>query len=240
MQFLSFADYETIESILMRAGSLCCVEDKLSKESHRLLLLQDSCTRFSSEKLKSPSEIDGLFLRVKKMADTILGTRNILSPALSMGNEVRYSGGVIYLSREKPAKTVSGLAHEYTHYIQDIYLGLDTILEELTEGHAAWVELKVAELYAGSINNPSYLYESLSLQVARLRAAYKWICSRIGLPPSKEILSNNLRIKPLETEILFKEGRPSVHSFGVAFFSVWESMHGKGVYRSFLDGRLPI
>lgn len=113
------------------------------------------------------------------------------------------------------------LSHEYTHHIQKKSGLSNKVGGVFREGHARGVQRKVVEHYASQNDASMILFYSRA--IPEKHRAYEWAIQETGLP---------LRISATSGR---KNGTPSPHAKGHAFFAIKEEQYGPSIYRMALD-----
>jgi len=142
---------------------------------------------------------------------------------------------VIRISEKKEVNAVGGIAHEYTHRLQDSLTNLATQRRNpVVEGHARGVEGEVANTFANRYDNPAYSFEYIDRTAKELKDAYLFICAEKGINPRQSLA--NLPIPKVRGWLYKFFGHH--YSIGVAAMSIAEAQHGDRVYRDVMKNEV--
>ena len=223
-QFLN----EAIENSLRVVDKLPILEELLHQNIQQFKQLQKFKVHHPQNfmvKVKS----EGLFKLLHEVSvevDGFLDFEHCKTPKI-----VYYRRGFFYDNDEKlitvaPLRRTSlipGIAHEYAHYIH-YRKGLGDLCYDLfAEGHARGVERHIAEEYKEKEDNEAFLYDILEETACELKYAYIWVCKELDKKPKKSLLK------------VGDKGKIFEHDLGNAFFSIYETLYGKDVYKETLN-----
>ena len=89
------------------------------------------------------------------------------------------------------AKTVSFIAHEYTHHVQHVtgfYHRRGLNLAVALEGHARGVDQHLSRRFSEHLHMRGYLYHYLNTSVEELTGTYLWMCRQLNRSPRASII----------------------------------------------------
>lgn len=141
----------------------------------------------------------------------------------------------ITLERVPRAELIPTVGHEYTHSVQRRkgVLSSNNYLI-FGEGHARGVEKHLAEDYREKEDNEAFLYPSSDRTVGEFKSAYIWMCRKLEQQPRKSLLKiKTSRDRGESLERLIR-GEPTSHAIGNALFSIYEALHGRGIYQQLI------
>lgn len=167
----------------------------------------------------------------------------LLGLCLSTGTNINgYSPIIecINIIRENKQSLIQSIGHEYSHYLQDVFLSERCILKEkynvFIEGHARGVQRYLADLYREREDNEVFLYECSDWVVGELKSAYKWICQMSGKSPKSNLVATESSIDKTEIYHCLIKKIPTIHALGNTLFSLYEAKRGNRIYRDMLQG----
>ncbi len=141
----------------------------------------------------------------------------------------------IILGKELLINLKPSVAHEYTHYLQEVYGICSKKCDIFMEGHARGVQKYVAELFAENERNLAYKYDIMDTTVGEFKSTYLWMCKKLQKVPRESLL-----ITPSQRD--FSEGwsrffrKPSSHALGNTLLSIYESQLGSRIYSDMIHG----
>lgn len=135
----------------------------------------------------------------------------------------------IQLNKNHKESLIPTIAHEYAHFVQEMFGLRFDINKTMTEGHARCVERHVAFDRARKEDNQAYLFNHVYRTVPELRTTYLWLCRNFGLVPHKGLTKFRTESDNVHQRILKRKGRPSYYSVGTSHMLLMEKKHGKAI-----------
>lgn len=139
-------------------------------------------------------------------------------------------GKTIRISERKTVPAVGGIAHEYTHQLQDATQLANQIRNPVMEGHARGIEGVITNIFAQRYDNPAYAFDHTDRTAKELNDAYLFVCRKKGISPNAFLA--NLPIPPVRNWWYNLSGHH--YSLGVAAMSIAEKKQGDMIYPEIL------
>ncbi len=136
----------------------------------------------------------------------------------------------ITLEKVARANLIPLFAHEYSHHVQHEKGFLQDGCSAFLEGHARGIGRHLSQEYGKKEGNEAFLFWELDRNVSGLKSTYPWMCRIVGKYPVKNLLE-------IETESYINDSNPSAHALGNTFFSIYETLYGKDIYKDVINGR---
>ncbi len=128
---------------------------------------------------------------------------------------------------------IPSIAHEYAHHMQHSKRLGQNCYDFFSEGHARGVERHISEIYCQKEDNELFLYDISRETISELASAYIWMCKKLCKKPKLSLLKVSTNSIKESLKHLVKEA-PSEYAMGNAFFSIYESIYGKEIYKEAL------
>jgi len=230
------SDGETLHECLLKRSCVGHIEGALRSSSNKLEALLSMDLGMGG--VVGLGDLRSLFPQVRDKVDSYLGVGMIREPPVMFGRYSAYHNGSVYVQSGKLAWVVPALAHEYCHHVQVDYVGSNDLLPALCEGHAVGVEHHVSKRFAEESGNAAFLVYPIHWQVSRLKASYQWVCLSLGIRPDKALIACGSESDRCEIGFLRRNGRPTSHAIGTAFFTLVPTVFKESAYKEFLTGSL--
>lgn len=245
---------ERLKQLLLRRENIPVLEEILATETEELKRLQKLKKKGLLDFGETPREEDTreLFTRICAEVDTVLGVANLPLPLHSLceglidishysresdTSHYDHHTRTIHLLKNLRTRLIPTMAHEYTHYVQDMF-GLLRGHQCFSEGHALGIERTLAARYRDNEDNEAFLVDALGGDVAGLKSAYRWICQQFYTNFKQKLLTTQTESDAVEKWWSGQVGQPSAYGIGNALFRIYEAQHGKDIYRQAMHGEL--
>ncbi len=235
---------QAIKRRLLNLENLPILEDLLDKSAQQFKRVRNIKNLYKKfTRIVKEDELDNLAYKVYGKVDDFLDFESYERPAIlfeSGGCTSFYHPGqsLITVHTLLRAELIPIAGHEYAHHVH-FCQGLEYVPREIfMEGHARGVQKHIAESYSQKEGNEAFLYDISEKTIHELANAYGWLCKRLNKIPKDSLLKMDVYSDILE---MFRGGtfgdrEPSNHALGNAFCSIYESLHGKDIYKQMVHG----
>lgn len=139
-----------------------------------------------------------------------------------------YKNDLLLIGAGKTFNAVGAIAHEYTHYLQHHFTGLNMrTMNPIVEGHARGLEGVVSEKFAQEFDNQAYVFVSSERVAKELKDAYLYTCKKKKILPKKSL--EKLPIPNIRWLLYSIDAHH--YSIGVAAMTIACSKQGEKVYK---------
>jgi len=133
----------------------------------------------------------------------------------------------IRVKKGRRANLIPTLSHEYGHHLVRSRFKGSEFGSIFSEGFAMGVQRNLSRTYSEREDNMAFLYGILDITVGEIKAAYAWICRRLGEPVRKNLLTPKSCYDD-------SPRNPSDHAKGNTVFSIYETLYTPGFYRDII------
>ncbi len=143
----------------------------------------------------------------------------------------------ISLKKQKRELIIPVIAHEYTHHVQKEKGFPYEKFECLREGQARSVQNAIALKWMEE-DNPSSLCGNIVYNLPEVRSVYFWSAEKNRRTPNPYLCEEQeSKYDKFLRDRLRKQGKPTEHALGNAFFSTLEAREGTGIHKEIMAGR---